>query len=297
MTRGCEDPAVAPWILRGMASGVIYELGVALHQRYVLHHHQVAGDFAHQNTFGMAVNLVMPMVLALRLSGSGGRLALPTLLAGASCIVLTLSRGAMTMLLVGSFVVFAASTIRKPTRAKLKTAAVSVAVAGAMLSRAWSTIVDRFVNAPKESAEGREQFEEAARLMLAEHPLGIGMNGFSLALGEAGYGARVGVYGYDATGIVHNIYWLTAAEIGYLGFVAFVVLLASPVVLAARGFWWSNDDRRGDVMLGLGVGLLLMDFQGQLEWAFRQTTLSYLFWTIVSIVTALSRQVDPRAHA
>lgn len=55
VSRGCEDDAVPPAILRGLAYGLLWELLLALQQRYVHHHHQVSGNFAHQNTFGMAV--------------------------------------------------------------------------------------------------------------------------------------------------------------------------------------------------------------------------------------------------
>lgn len=295
VSRGCEDVRVAPALLRGMACGIVYELGVALQQRYILHHHQVSASFAHQNTFGMAVNLVVPTMIALVLAKSGGRLALLTIGAGALSIVLTLSRGALMMFGLGALLVFLGSTWRRPTAAKLRTGAIGAAAGAALLAYSWKTIVDRFLHAPKESAEGREQFELAASLMLRDRPLGVGMNGYSLALGDAGYGARAGIYGYDATGIVHNIYWLTAAEIGYLGFVAFVAILAGPPLVALSGAVRARNDIRGDVLLGLAVGLLLMYFQGTLEWAFRQTTLSYMFWIIAGIIASTARAaVGPR---
>lgn len=289
VSRGCEDDAVPPAILRGLAFGLLWELLLALQQRYVYHHHQVSGNFAHQNTFGMAVNLIVPSVIAMKLAGHGKRLALLVIGGGALSVVLTLSRGAMTMFALGGLTVFVVSTIRRPTAAKVRAGLGGIAVGVALVLRAWDTIVDRFLHAPKESAEGRVQFEAAASMMLGDNPLGVGMNGFSLALGEGGYGAKVGVFGYDATGIVHNIYWLTAAEVGYLGFLAFVAVLASPVVTAFVGAARAKGDVRGDVLLGLGVGLLLMDFQGKLEWALRQTTLSYLFWTLAGVIAALAR--------
>ena len=56
------------------------------------------------------------------------------------------------------------------------------------------------------------------------------MNHFTLMLYEAGYGERSGLlYEGDLRGIVHNLYWLTAAEMGYLG------------LLAALCLWWAVD--------------------------------------------------------
>jgi hypothetical protein len=48
---------------------------------------------------------------------------------------------------------------------------------------------------------------------------------------------------------------------------------------------------RSDVLIGLGIGLCLLYFQGKLEWALRQTAPSYLFWNVVGLVAALSRAV------
>lgn len=165
------------------------------------------------------------------------------------------------------------------------------AVGVALVLRAWDTIVDRFLHAPKESAEGRVQFEAAASMMLGDNPLG-GRRERLLPRPRGGRArAKVGVFGYDATGIVHNIYWLTAAEVGYLGFLAFVAVLASPILTAFLGAVRARGDVRGDVLLGLGIGLVLIELQGKFEWALRQTTLSYLLWTLAGVIAALARSI------
>lgn len=291
VARGAAARDVPPEILRGMAFGTLYEFGLVLQQRYVLHMHQACGNFPHQNTLGMALNLVLPAVLALHLAGIPGRLSGIALVAGAVSVVLTLSRGALTMMGIGWSLVYVASVLRKNTPRKRSLGLRAVLGATALLVRAWDSLVDRFTNAPKESAEGREQFEAAAALMLREHPLGMGINQYSLALEQAGYGARVGILGYDASGIVHNIYWLTAAETGYLGLAVFLALLGAPVVTALRAGLRARRDVRGDVLIGFAVGLLLLYAQGTLEWALRQTTLSYLFWTIAGVIDGLARQL------
>lgn len=287
-----KDPEVPAAVLRGMTFGTLYEFFLVVHQRYILHFHQARGNLPHQNTLGMAVNLVLPMCLALVLAGRGGRLPAIALGAGAISIVLTLSRGAMTMFGLGMIMVFGVSVLRRFRARKLVMALCGLLLATVVLARAWDTIVDRFLHAPKESAESRKYFEAAAKLMLSEHPLGVGINQYSRVLDEGGYGTRVGITGYDTSGIVHNIYWLTAAEVGYLGLGAFLALLLHALAVAARGALRARDDIRGDVMLGLGVGLLLLCLQGLLEWAHRQTALSYLFWLVLGVLAALGRELD-----
>lgn len=292
LTRACaHDPQVPPTLLRGMAYGTLYEFGLVLQQRYVLHIHQTPGNLSHQNTLGMVLNLILPSILALLLAGGGGRLAFVVLGAGAISIILTLSRGAMVMFALGGVLVFALSCMRRLQLRKLVVAACGALLAAMALVRAWDTIADRFLHAPEESAEIRVQFEAAARLMAHENPLGVGINQFSLMLENGGYAERVGITGYDTSAIVHNIYWLTAAEVGWAGLAAYLMVLLHPLFHALWHGLRARRDVRGDVLIGLAIGLCLLYFQGKLEWALRQTAPSYLFWSVVGLVAALSRAV------
>ena len=64
---------------------------------------------------------------------------------------------------------------------------------------------------------------------------------------------------------------------GYLGIVALIPLLLNPVVLAFRHGFRAPSDVRGDILLGLGVGLGLFYVHGTFEWVWRSTEVSYLF--------------------
>ena len=48
---------------------------------------------------------------------------------------------------------------------------------------------------------------------------------------------RAGVPWSSAVAIVHNIYWLTAAEIGYFGLVALVLLWLQITIAGLRCSW------------------------------------------------------------
>jgi O-antigen ligase len=291
--RACENPEVPPGILRGLAFGLFYELSLCVQQRYLMHMHQTPGNLGHQNTVGMAVNLIVPAMFAMALEKQGGRLAWAAVAAGIVTVLLTLSRGAMSMLAVGLGVTYAFSLWRNASGRKLLMAVAGLFGVLLVLIQAWDSIVDRFLNAPSESAEGRELFELAASQMLHDHPLGVGINLFSHVLDHGGYGRGVDLPEYDRSGIVHNVYWLTAAEVGWAGLAAFLLLLASPVFTAFRAGLTGGRDVRRDVLFGLGVGLVALYAQGTLEWAFRQTTLSYLFWMLAGIIVGLSRALRP----
>ena len=128
-------------------------------------------------------------------------------------------------------------------------------------------------------------------MMLAEHPLGIGPNQFQVSLMTEGYGARAGVDWTQRIGIVHNIYWLTAAETGYAGLLALVLVFIVPVLSAFRYAFRAGRDIRGDVLLGLGVGLTMFYVHSLFEWVWRVTSVSYVFWIVVGMTATLSRGV------
>jgi len=138
-------------------------------------------------------------------------------------------------------------------------------------------------------------------MMLKDHPFGIGINQFSWVLQHGGYAQDM--YAYDKGGLVHNLYWLTLAELGYAGLIAFILLMGTPLLIAAWGAMRLRDIR-GDILLGCAGGMIALLAQSTLEWVARQTVMGYLFWGIAALTYALHRQtvavrasVPPRSAA
>jgi O-antigen ligase len=272
--------------VQGLAVGVLLEGGIALHQRYVEHVVRVTGSQPHPNSLAMLVNLIAPIAFALFLAGHGRWLAASVFIVAGVCDILTLSRGGMLMFLLGTALVAIVSLARKPTWRK---ATILTGLAGAGgLVLAWSarTILMRFETAPAESVHARELFVAAAKRMTADHPLGVGINMYSQVLANAEYSAVLGIDPMDRNGIAHNIYWLTAAETGYVGVAAFAFLLGAVYLAALRATL--RNGVRGEVALGILVGLTLTYIQGTAEWIFRQSTMSYAFWLVAAIVVGLT---------
>lgn len=193
------------------------------------------------------------------------------------------------MLLIGMSSVYFASMMRGLTPRKAAITLCGFVGAGAVLGKSFDTIVRRFESAPETSAGARAEFEEVARMMFDEHPFGVGMNMYSWELGRV-YGPRLGLPEADA-GVAHHIYWLTVAECGYLGIVAYVVLLAVVFLAALRAAVAARHDFRGQLAAGCTAGLAVMYLQGSLEWIARQTVQSYLFWLVGVLGYALLQDV------
>lgn len=296
----CRSTRLASALLAGLAVGVASQFGLALAQRYLFGAYQSRGFFAHQNSLGSALILVTPTLFALVLARWGGWLYRIAVTGAVLAIVMSLSRGSMAIFSLQLALMAVVSLMRSPTSWKVVILSIGLLGAGGAVLKASDTIVDRFTHAPPESGETRSIMNAASSAMLSDHPLGIGINQYSVVGVRGAYFKRAAEdrsgprnpsgeapqYG----GIVHNIYWLTAAELGYVGFLAFAWLLLSPLCLAFWHGWRTHNDIRGDLLLGISVGLLGLYLHGTLEWTFRQTQISYLFWTMAAIAAALPRE-------
>jgi O-antigen ligase len=277
-------------ILRGMAAGTIYELYLVLQQRFYLY--QSPGSFSHQNSLGMALNLFLMVAVAAALARTKSWLVSLAPAAGLVVVVLTRSRGTLLLFLFGVLLVFVFSLLRRATARKLMVALLGTAVATAVVVKSAERIDERFENAPAESLETRKQFEAAAALMLADHPWGLGANHFSWTMENGGYADRAGLQYGNRIAIVHNIYLLTAVELGYVGLVALILLLTKPLIDAVHAAWRTPaSDVKGDLLLGLGVGLLVCDLHGLVEWIWRATDVSYVFWIVLGMTGGLARRI------
>lgn len=275
--RLCATPARIVRLLDGLALGIVFQALYCVKLRYLDGYHQIAGVFSHQNSLGMAVNLVLPVLLA-RFMYTGSRLAGGAVAAGCLCVIFSLSRGSLTMLVVGLTMVYSASMLRGVTTTKLLITVSGFLGAGLVLAKSFDTILRRFESAPEASAGAREKFEQVAQMMVAEHPMGIGLNMYSWEI-RTDYGPRLGLPETEA-GVAHHIYWLTVAECGYFGLFAYLLLLAVVFLPTLRGAIAGRRDYRGQLAVGCMAGLTVMYLQGALEWIARQTVQSYLFWVV-----------------
>jgi hypothetical protein len=293
VVRVCANPSMAPQLVKGFGLGLVCCFAYALVQRYAYGAYRPSGFAPHANSFGMAANLVSPIAAALLLGGQRTKLAVAAAVSGPVAVVLTLSRASLVLYGVAMAAVLVGSVVRGLSLRKVGVVVAGSCVALAVFGYAAPTIVERFDSAPEGSARARERWVEIAAAMVHDHPLGIGINQFSHVSVADGYADRYGSRPGDRDGLAHHVYWLTAAELGPHGLIAYLVLLAMPLLSAFRGAASSKGDVRGDVLLGCGVGLGVMYLQGLFEWAARQTALTYLFFMFAALVACLARDLRP----
>ncbi len=294
MWRIVVEPRRLNFLLDGLCAGLIFQAFWCTKLRYLDHHHQIAGVFSHKNSLGMAVNIVLPVMLA-RFMYTGSRISGAAVAAGALCIVFSLSRGSLTMMVVGLSTVYFVSMLRGVNGRKVAITLGGVFGALVIVAKSFDTILRRFESAPETSAGARVKFKEVAHMMIDDQPLGIGMNMYSWEI-QHHYGPRLGLPETEA-GVAHHVYWLTTAECGWLGIVTYLVLLAVVYVAALRAFVAGRKDYRGQLAMGCLAGLTVMYMQGTLEWVARQTVQSYLFWIVAVIAYALLEDLRSRPES
>jgi O-antigen ligase len=291
VVRLARDPRGVRALLTGLGLGVLAQLVAVLIQRYGLGYFQARGLFAHQNSLGSAMLLTGPAMLCVALSTPKARLAPTAFAASAVCIVLGLSRGAMAIFAATSVITLATSFALQPTRRKLAIALIGVALSGVVVGRAGDTILERFRTAPAASGLARDIAESAASEMLRDHPMGIGINQYSLVTKKLGYSERAAerfhhVVEGDGDMLIHNIYWLEAVELGVLGLASFLVLMATPLVDGLRKSVAAPGSVLGQLRLGLVIGIVGLLVQGVLEWTLRQPNIAYLLWIAIGLIAA-----------
>ena len=289
----CVDRRVPEAVLKGLAAGILLEVAVAGWQRAhgVL---QTPGTFASQNLLGMISQFVIFPFFAVILGGRRGRLAPAVVAAGLVIAVLTASRATIALDFLGLTIVFVLSALGQWTPRKTKVLWAGVAVTAVFALFAASSLQQRFHGGPElglsEEDGERLRFKRAAAEMLADHPMGVGANHFNIVANMGGYFTRVGeLWSSGRASNVHNVYWLVAAETGYVGLVAFVAFLVPPLIAAWRCGFRHRTEPRGDLLLGLGVALLVVYVHSFEEWIFVVLETQYLLAIVMGLVAGLTQ--------
>jgi len=294
-------PTLAAW--RGLALMAGLVAVVAMKQKYLDGIYRVPGPFDHSNTIPLYANLVMPVLFVWSVADRGlsrAEAALGTLAALGlmAAVIATFSRAGTALAALGLLAALVLVNRGRPTlRVRAVSALVVIgALAGGVM--AADSLLARARSAPESSEEARHEFNEAADLMLRDHPLGIGLNNFSHVLTvEDRYRDHITVMANEEqAGVAHHIYRLTAAELGYPGLLLFVAMLAQFAWVALSAGWRRRRTPDGRALLALGIGMLTLHAAGLLEWGFRITPVTYQFAIVAGLAAGLAGRLRPTSN-
>lgn len=288
----CRDPRVPTALIRGMIFGMAFQAVMSINER--LHGvTQAGGTVGHQNTLGMMTHFVVFPSLAILLATKKVKWMWLGPAAGGLIAILTASRATLGLAGAGVILLLTLSLLRRSTSRKLTVAAIGIVALGLAAPLAFMTLGERFKSAPLGSYDERAAFERAATAMLEDHPLGVGANQYVLIANMKGYSDRAGVipvFG-SRSAHVHNVYLLSAAETGYPGLVAIVLVLLWPALVALRCAWRFKRDPRGELLLGLATALVIVALHSKFEWIFVTAPVQYFYALTVGMIAGISYQM------
>jgi O-antigen ligase len=296
ITKACVDDRVAPALLKGLAIALCVQAAIAIWERFGLGVIQAGGSFGSQNLLGMMSHFLILPFFALLLAGQRGWLLVAVSLAGAILTVLTTSRATIGLAAFGYLAVFMLSILRGWTSRKAHVALFGAISLVVLIPLTLSSFENRFsqqemVNADIFVDDSRATMARAASMILSDHPMGIGANHYVVIANIGGYNQRAGVDWVNAGTSVHNLYWLVAAETGYIGVIALAIMMLRPLTVALICGWRNRKDPRGDLLLGLGVALLIVYLHSFYEWIFVTSQVQYLFAVSLGLVAGLAQQL------
>src|SRR5262249_8588698 len=158
----------------------------------------------------------------LLLSGQSGWIPVLVPLVGSVIAVLTTSRATIGLAAFGYATVFVVSAVRRWTSRKALILMAGTMAVVILTPIALSSFERRFATVPQVELyadDERTALKEAASMVLSDHPLGVGSNQYVIVVNTQGYNEKAGVAPTvgSSGAFVHNVYWLVAAESGYLG--------------------------------------------------------------------------------
>lgn len=267
---------VPAYLLTGLIAGLSVQAAVVLQQKFT-GQLQAGGWFGHQNLLGMASHFIVYPAFAAFL---GGYYVRRTALCVAAAFVVAWaggSRATIGLMCVGLALTLALSCWCRMSSRKVMVTGFGFLCMVAAVPVLYGAVERRSSDVRAASSEERERMREGARMIIADHPLGVGANRFVTVANVGGYYARAGVVWNSVGALVHNTYYLIAAEMSFLGLVAFIGLLVALLSLA-----WGNMRRAppgfgAEYAVGATVIILAVAAHSYFEWI-------TMFWVIHNLL-------------
>ncbi len=301
-------------VLSGVFLSILFQFGLVIYDKYVTGAvvNRVVGAFPHPNSLAMYCELVIPVALALVIVGTRSRrlnlVCALTVIAGVICVIFTKSRASLAIMSTTICLVPLVCFLIRPSVRVVGVIAAGLLVMSAIGAAAAPQILERFHEAPKESEQTREYFNNAAVAMADHYRFGTGINSYSWMLANTRYywyvypdkigienprAFRYSARGKSRLGTCHNIYLLFAAETGWIGMIVFLLFILRFYVHNLWHYLRAIDPEYKAILLGLLAGFWSIHLQGTLEWVWRQTAFFYLFILLSGLMVAIAR-LQPR---
>jgi O-antigen ligase len=265
-------------LLAGMAVGLAYEAGFAAYQ-YGTGVARPGGNLGHSNFLGLASDFVVFPAMALLLGTRRFWWPALAVISGLAIAITGGSRATLGLTAIGLLLTLIFSLQHGSTSRKFAFGGAAAVLLLASVPVIMSAAHRRSAEELTSSDSERGAMKLAARMIMSDHPLGVGANQYVIVANMGGYSQRAGVAWNEDTRAapVHDTYYLVAAELGVTGAVAFVAMLGAFILLGFRALRKRTDDESNELVPGLLATMIVVAVHISYEWVFMHFVLHYLF--------------------
>jgi O-antigen ligase len=242
----------------------------------------------------MSHSAVMP-AFALVLGGSRRWWPPAVVIAGAVIAYVGASRATIGLYGLGLLITLILSIRHKSTGRKIAIGAaalVTLAIAAPVMKLA---IDRRPEQARTSSNEERHALIDAAHMIIADHPFGVGANNYVLVANIGGYSDRAGVSWFheSRSAPVHNSYLLVLAELGWIGFIGMLGFIGCTIGVGWNALRRLPTGERSELMVGVLAAIIISSIHSAFEWITMDFRMHYMLaidlGLMMGIVAAQSR--------
>ena len=299
IARVCATVEEAPIaLLSGLGVGLMIEAIYVIYQ-YLTGSPRPGGNLGHPNFIGLSLDFVVFPTVALLLGTRRTYWPAATAAAGLIIAVLGGSRATMGLFALGVILTVILSLHRRRTSRKNAFAGMlAMLVIASVPAMLWAS--SRRTEAAKASSDyERMAMKRAAKMIISDHPFGVGANQYVLVSNTGGYSQRAGVAWNEdnRAAAVHSTYYLVTAEMGFLGLVGFAATLVSIVVLGFRLLRRHVAGEHGELVPGLLATMIVAVAHISYEFVFMDFVLHYLFAISAGLLVAIAARSRSTARS
>lgn len=281
-------------LVAGIAGSVVFESVVASWQ-YLHGSQQAGGTLGHRTMIGiMSHSAVMP-AFALVLGGSRRWWAWAAVVAGAVIAFVGASRATIGLYGLGLLITLVLSVRHKSSSRKLAIGALAL-VTLAIVAPVMKIAIDRRPEEARISSnQERTALIDAARMIISDHPFGVGANNYVLVANIGGYSDKAGVSWFheSRSAPVHNSYLLVLAELGWIGLIGLIGFLFCTFHVGWKALRRLPGGERSELMVGVLAALIISSIHSAFEWITMDFRMHYMLaidlGLMVGILAAQSR--------
>lgn len=265
----------------------------ALISRYIRGHHRISSTLGHPNSLGTFMGMMGTLMFGVALFRTTFFSCGPYAIAAAAsviCVLLTISRGALSSLVLGLWMDVSSLFHRYLNLKNFTILFVGSLFVLGLFFKAADTLSARFLvqQDAVSDIEYRGLYNEEARMMSHDHLFGVGLGNFS-TYSWLKYGRAVGLNEYGTP--AHNLWYLTLGELGVPGLLAFIFFWLRFYSIGLPFLFRRRNALIYAVAASATAASMIGHIQNMLQLSYRQTSI-YMFNQILIAMVVAAWYID-----